>query len=313
MIDPTVSACYVGDCRKLLKRLPAESVQTCITSPPYWGLRDYEERGQIGLEDSPKAYVAALVAVFEGVRRVLRDDGTLWLNLGDSYGHGGNGARDPERWPKQSRNKGSDLPKHRKKQTGLKPKDLVGIPWMVAFALRDSGWYLRMDNIWAKPNPMPESVTDRTTRSHEYLFHFSKSADYYYDHLAIAEPATWERHDRNVVGPEESHVPGAPPHSGLRKQESDMRNKRSVWTVTPTPYSGAHFATYPPALIEPCVLACSRPGDLILDPFFGSGTTGEVAEKHERRWIGFDINPKYAELAKVRTAQRSLPLARSPK
>lgn len=365
-IDPSVSAYYVGDCRTLLKRLPAGCVQTCVTSPPYWGLRDYEEEGQIGLEDTPEAYVEALVAVFEGVRRVLRDDGTLWLNLGDSYSHGGNGSRDASRWPKQSRNKGSDTRNrgstgratHAKKNTGLKPKDLVGIPWKVAFALRDAGWYLRMDNIWSKPNPMPESVTDRTTKSHEYLFHFSKSESYYYDAPAIAEPTVWGGQHRNVIAPDQSAMPGAPPHTGLRKYKSgvdidrgvpwenddDLRNKRSVWavpaavtleyaqeqarlwsdlvsrwgssgkpsvwTVTPQPYHGAHFATFPPLLIEPCVMACSRPGDLVLDPFFGTGTTGEVAEKHERRWIGFDINPKYAHLAKERTAQRALPLSR---
>ncbi len=350
MIDPTVSAHYVGDALALLKRLPDGCVQTCVTSPPFWGLRDYEEKGQIGLEDTPEEYVEVLVAVFEGVRRVLRDDGTLWLNLGDSYSHGGCGSRDDERWPKQSRNRGSKLPKHAKKRTGLKPKDLVGIPWMTAFALRKAGWYLRMDNIWSKPNPMPESVTDRCTKAHEYLFHFSKSASYYYDHDSIAEPCSWNGQHRNVIDPVISAMPGAPPQVGLRKYKStsknddDARNKRSVWTepapvtleyaqeqarawadlveawgysgkpsvwtVKPQPYHGAHFATFPPALIEPCILACSRPGDLVLDPFFGSGTTGEVAEKYERRWIGFDISPKYAALAKERTAQRTLPLSR---
>lgn len=341
MIDPMISQHYVGDCRKLLKQLPAGCVQTCVTSPPYWGLRDYDTDGQIGLEDTPRAYVATLVKVFEGVRRVLCEDGTLWLNLGDSYQHGGSGTRDEVKWPTQSRN--DHTPKHRKKNSAaLKPKDLVGIPWMTAFALRDAGWYLRMDNIWHKPNPMPESVTDRTTKAHEYLFHFSKSATYYYDADAIAEPVIRPDHFRNITDDYPSSVPGASNHSGLRKQyksgnkerqqrsenggnrdrntnqtfgvpweDTDgLRNKRSVWTVAPQPYSGAHFATFPPALIEPCILACSRPGDLVLDPFFGSGTTGEVAEKHERRWIGFDINPKYAELAKERTAQRSLPLSR---
>lgn len=382
MIDPTISAHYTGDVRALLKRLPDRCVQCCVTSPPYLGLRSYLDDDdpmkefEIGLEDTPEEYVAVMVEVFEEVRRVLRDDGTLWLNLGDSYSHGGCGARDQGRWPKQSRN--DHMPKHRKKKTGLKPKDLIGIPWMTAFALRDAGWYLRMDNIWAKPNPMPESVTDRTTKAHEYLFHFSKSASYYYDHKAIAEPVLWDGQHRNVIGPEDSHTPGAPQHTGLRKyksgnrnrkqradhggardrgtnqtfgvpwegDENSTRNKRSVWTVrdvdrlkfaeeqaaswaalaayirehprgkssvwpvTPQPYEGAHFATFPPDLIEPCILACSRPGDLVLDPFFGSGTTGQVAEKHERLWIGFDINPKYAKLAKERTAQRSLPLSR---
>jgi DNA modification methylase len=345
MIDPNISAHYTGDVRKLLKQLPDGCVQCCVTSPPYWGLRSYLDDDdpmkelEIGLEDTPEEYVAVMVEVFEQVRRVLRDDGTLWLNLGDSYSHGGCGSRDPDRWPKQSRN--DHMAKHRKKKTGLKPKDLIGIPWMTAFALRDAGWYLRMDNIWSKPNPMPESVTDRTTKSHEYLFHFSKSESYYYDSGAIAEPVGWGGQHRNIIGPKDSHMPGAPQHTGLRKyksgnkvrkqradhggardretnktfgvpwegDENATRNKRSVWTVTPQPYA-AHFATFPPDLIEPCILACSRPGDLVLDPFFGSGTTGQVAEKHERLWIGFDINPKYAELAKERTAQRSLPLSR---
>ena len=287
-LDPTLSAHYVGDCRKLLRRLPDQCVQTCITSPPYWGLRDYGEKGQFGLEPTPAKYVRALVRVFDEVWRVLRDDGTLWLNLGDCYANGKVGRSDEDELSLRRRNQHYGTAKAPKtgargaasgatrRARGLKPKDLVGIPWMVAFALRDAGWYLRMDNIWSKPNPMPESVTDRTTKSHEYLFHLSKSASYYYNADAIRD---------------------------------GLRNKRSVWEVTPTPYKGAHFATFPPALIEPCVLACSRPGDLVLDPFFGTGTTGEVAEKHERRWIGFDINPRYAELAKERTAQRSLPLA----
>jgi DNA modification methylase len=332
MIDPTVSAYYVGDCRKLLKRLPDACVQTCITSSPYWGLRDEDVKGQIGLEPTQEKYVRALVRVFDEVWRVLKDDGTLWLVIGDSYagsrsgpqgqsGQMANRAVSKHRGmlsktkgidPKNPRKgPGSNDAPNRQRQRGLKHKDLVGIPWMAAFALRDAGWYLRMDNIWSKPNPMPESVTDRTTKSHEYIFHFSKSANYYYDAAAIAEPVAWDGQDRTSRDAVATAMPGAPSHRGLRKEAyGDTRNKRSVWTVTPTPYNGAHFATFPPALIEPCVLACSRPGDLVLDPFFGSGTTGEVAEKHERRWIGFDINPKYAALARERTAQRSLPLAR---
>lgn len=554
MIDPTVSAYYTGDCRKLLKQLPDGCVQTCVTSPPFWGLRDYETEGQIGLEDTPEAYVEALVAVFRQVWRVLRDDGTLWLNLGDCYAgsrsgpQGESGQMADRRVSKHrgmmSRTKGID-PKNKRKGPGsndapnrrrnpkLKHKDLVGIPWMAASALREPyytgtirderdriwlaamldaegclfihkrkkgqsngqgyvrqsdnygpgveisntslavverimalvgrgsicsqgpeensrrkqriyrwnlrtiecrdfvremypylvakqhqarilcgcpssgeraeaahaaliglhrgsatdvdfpppepmmepGFYLRSDIIWAKPNPLPESVTDRCTKAHEYLFHFSKSPSYYYNGAAIAEPVVWDGQHRNIITPDQSAMPGAPPHTGLRKyksgnkerkqrsehggnrdrntnqtfgvpweNEDDLRNKRtvwevpaavtleyaqeqaklwgdlvaawnssgkpSVWTVTPQPYHGTHFATFPPLLIEPCILACSRPGDLVLDPFFGSGTTGEVAEKHERRWIGFDINPKYADLAKERTAQRTLPLSR---
>ncbi len=360
MIDPSISAHYTGDCRALLKQLPAGCVQTCITSPPYWGLRDYDTEGQIGLEDTPEAYVADLVECFDGVWRALRGDGTLWHNLGDCYagsrsgpqGESGQMAdRTVSKHRGMSRTKGID-PKNKRKGAGindapnrrrhprLKHKDLVGLPWMVAFALRDAGWYLRSDVIWAKPNPMPESVTDRPTKAHEYLFLLSKKGSYYYDASAIAEPTVWDGQHRNLIEPVSSPMPGAPDHTGLRKYKSGNlerqqrsengenrdrntnqtfgvpwedkgagRNKRSVWTVSPTPYTGAHFATFPPDLIEPCVLACSRPGDLVLDPFFGSGTTGQVAEKHERRWIGFDINPKYAELAKERTAQRSLPLS----
>jgi site-specific DNA-methyltransferase (cytosine-N4-specific) len=377
MIDPTISAHYTGDVSALLKRLPDRCVQCCVTSPPYWGLRSYLDDDdpmkelEIGLEDTPEEYVAVMVEVFEEVRRVLRDDGTLWLNLGDCYAGSRSGPQGEtgemanrtvsKHRGMMSRTKGID-PKNRRKGPGsneapnrrrhpmLKYKDLVGFPWMTAFALRDAGWYLRMDNIWSKPNPMPESVTDRTTKSHEYLFHFSKSSSYYYDGDAIADPIGWGGQHRNIMGPQSSHMPGTPTHKGLRKSgkvdDNETRNKRSVWTVrdvdrlkfaeeqatvwaavaayirehphgkhsvwpvTPQPYAGAHFATFPPDLIEPCILACSRPGDLVLDPFFGSGTTGQVAEKHERLWIGFDINPKYAELANERTAQRSLPLSR---
>lgn len=271
---------------------------------------------KIGNEETPKEYVARLVKLFREVRRVLKDDGVLWLNLGDSYSHGGCGARDHEKWPKQSRN--DHMPRHKKKKkTGLKPKDLIGIPWTSALALRDDGWWLRQDIIWSKPNPMPESVTDRCTRAHEYLFQFSKSEDYYYDHNAISEPAA--NAGRTISLGEKSFARGQAAGRGVKPSGNgksdeyevpDIRNKRSVWTVAAQPYEGAHFAVFPPDLIEPCILATSRPGDLVLDPFFGSGTTGEVAEKHERRWIGFDLNRKYAALAKERTAQRSLPLSR---
>jgi DNA modification methylase len=343
MIDPAVSAHYTGDCRALLRQLPDGCVQTCVTSPPYWGLRDYDTEGQIGLEDTPEEYVAVMVDVFKEVRRVLKDDGTLWLNLGDCYvtnprGPGGaasstltgrsDSERRQQRWEASGR-KGKANPNNRTTdpkvkgrshatmasrglRSNLKHKDLVGIPWMTAFALRDAGWYLRMDVIWHKdPVCMPESINDRPTKAHEYLFLFAKGESYQYDASAIAEPSTWEGQNRNHRDPIVSATPGAPPHVGLRRSEPrDTRNKRSVWRVSLQPYAGAHFATFPPDLIEPCILACSRVGDLVLDPFFGSGTTGQVAEKHERLWIGFDLNPKYAELAKERTAQRSLPLSR---
>jgi DNA modification methylase len=342
-----------GDCRTLLASLEARSVQTCVTSPPYFGLRDYGVAGQIGLEATPDAFVAELVAVFREVRRVLRDDGTLWLNLGDSYAGS---------WGAQSR--GSFTPgtlegassrdvclsarqikAHPKGQThtgslkntpGIKAKDLIGIPWMVAFALRADGWYLRSDIIWAKPNPMPESVTDRPTKSHEYLFLLSKAPTYYYDGDAIAEPfadASLERLRQDVAaqrgsdrvpgktnGPmravgnlnanRRSYKPGSASNmnAGEHVPKSDEglpvreagRNKRSVWTVTTMPYKGAHFATFPPALIEPCILAGSRPGDTVLDPFFGAGTTGLVADRLGRHCVGVELNPEYAAMARAR-------------
>lgn len=331
MIDPTISAHYVGDCRKLLKQLPDGCVQTCVTSPPYWGLRDYGHVGQLGLEETPEEFVANMVGVFRDVRRVLRDDGTLWLNLGDCYAGGGRGgwmgekstlegskkhqaetgrargSLKPAGFHEYVRQAGGTSRRWKKPPPGYKDKDLVGVPWMVAFALRADGWWLRQDIIWAKPNPMPESVTDRCTKSHEYIFLLSKSATYFYDTDAIAEESVWEGQNRTSRDPEPTQVPGAPPHRGLRLDKvTGKRNKRSVWTVATQPYDGAHFATFPEKLIEPCILAGSHPGDVVLDPFFGSGTTGAVAEKHGRRWIGFDLG--YEQLAKERTAQRSLPM-----
>lgn len=322
LIDTSVSELYVGDCRELLKRLPPRSVQTCITSPPYLGLRDYGVAGQIGLESSVAAYVAELVGVFRLVRDALCDDGTLWLNLGDAYaattkGSGGTNSTTIGHGKGQATNEGS-YHANRKWQIphGCKPKDLIGLPWEVAFALRADGWYLRSDIIWHKPNPMPESVTDRPTKSHEYLFLLSKSERYFYDADAIAEPldsdpTRWGRHTKKDPGaqalrsrPMFGDERGG--RDGTEFGNGSTRNKRSVWTVATTPYDGAHFATFPPALIEPCVLAGAPVGGVVLDPFFGSGTTGAVAEKHGRKWIGFDLNPKYAELAKGRTAQRSL-------
>lgn len=332
MIDVSVPCHYTGDCRELLALLPEGSVQTCVTSPPYWGLRDYGHEGQIGLEPTPEAYVAALVGVFRGVRRAMRSDGTLWLILGDCYAGSGRGGYVGGRSRLQGSIDGQDQSRHAKRriQTGagyhatavecgaigkgwvpppaaLKNKDLIGIPWRVAFALQADGWYLRQDIVWSKPNPMPESVRDRCTRAHEYIFLMSASRRYYFDATAIAEPALGG-HYRNVHDPEFSAVPGAGSHRGIRNQQvgRDARNKRSVWTVAAQPYDGAHFAVFPPRLVEPCILAGSRNGDLVLDPFFGSGTTGQVAEKHGRRWIGFDLG--YEDLAKQRTSQRSLTL-----
>jgi DNA modification methylase len=310
-IETSASGHYIGDCRDLLARLPDGSIQTCVTSPPYWGLRDYGVEGQLGLERTPEEYVSAMVEVFRGVRRALRDDGTLWLNLGDSYarsgGEQGGGNRELLHLDGKQRRM-TAIPVG----SGLKAKDLVGIPWLVAFALRADGWYLRSDIIWSKPNPMPESVTDRPTKSHEHLFLFAKSQRYYYDADAIAEPAVHGGEQLGIVRgtkrratamgcePSGNEKPGADAAIG------DTRNKRDVWTIATEPFDGAHFAVMPPSLVEPCILAGSRIGDVVLDPFFGSGTTGMVAEKHGRRWIGFDLNPAYEKLQRERTAQRTL-------
>jgi len=402
-----------GNSLETLKGLPACSVQCVVTSPPYYGLRDYgtakweggekdcshiddekvaerkrqkksmiavgesldgstrtrvhdesigndwQYRGdckkcgakridtQIGLEPSPEAYVEALVNVFREVWRVLKDDGVLWLNLGDSY-WGGKG-QSSQAWSTEHQDRNT-LQKSQHQITGkgetrptdgkhpvIKPKDLIGIPWMVAFALRADGWYLRQDIIWSKPNPMPESVTDRCTKSHEYIFLMSKSRQYYYDHEAIKEPAALssaERWAQNVEQQEGSaRVPGKTNgkmkavggpkrkefnstqggggtglqgHSGNRLADGTLitdRNKRSVWTVTTKPYKEAHFATFPPDLIEPCILAGSKEGDTVLDPFNGSGTTGAVALKHHRHYVGCELNPKYIKLTNRRLSQ----------
>lgn len=328
MIDVSKSGHYTGDCRDLLKQLPDGCVQTCVTSPPYWGLRDYGVDGQLGLEQSPQEYAANMIAVFRDVRRALKDDGTLWLNLGDTYATAsvrevgrrdhGNTDESTSRLSGNTRGAVNPGPRTRITTSGPKPKDLVGIPWMVAFALREDGWYLRSDIIWHKPNPMPESVTDRPTKAHEYVFLLSKSSRYLYDASAIAERSSWI--GGGFVGnASRASAMGHPPsgnESGNEKpgaeRPGDARNKRTVWTVTPEPFAGAHFATMPPGLVEPCILAGSRAGDVVLDPFFGSGTTGMVAEKHGRKWIGFDLNPEYEKIQKERTAQRSLPMGGNP-
>jgi DNA modification methylase len=291
-----------GDCRETLKTLPDASINCCVTSPPYWGLRDYGHAGQIGLEQTPEAYVAELVAVFREVRRVLRPDGTLWLNLGDSYG-GGNGGASAS--AKQTRNRGTS---NAFAGCGM-PKQLMGIPWRVAFALQSDGWYLRQDIIWAKPNPMPESVTDRCTKSHEYIFLLSKSAKYYYDAEAIKEDATDpEYRTAGKIRPTAEGGPGFEIRGGLHNQQGGRltRNKRSVWTVATQPYKEAHFATFPPALIRPCILAGCPQGGTVLDPFGGSGTTGEVSEIEGRNSILCELNPEYVTMAKNRTAQPGL-------
>lgn len=377
-----INECYIGDCRDGLRKMIAEGikVQCCVTSPPYWALRDYGVAGQIGLEKTMPEFIAAIVEVFSLVREVLADDGVCWINLGDSY----SGS-----WGAQSRPNGNDIgstlrggsmlsarqiaaaPKTTgtgsTKRTGLKPKDICGIPWRVAFALQDSGWWLRQDIIWAKPNPMPESVTDRCTKSHEYVFMLTKCAKYYYDADAIKEPAIYFDDDRKARAQDTHKSAPDSTRNGIRKykvpsgwdtgqgshdeltgrypkspvykdarsyngkhedkqrghgrrhagfndrwdemtetEQCAMRNKRSVWTVATKPYSAAHFATFPPALIEPMIMATSRAGDIVLDPFLGSGTTAEVAQRLGRRWIGCDLNPAYTALQETRTRQMAM-------
>ena len=292
-----------GDCKETLKQFPRNSAQMCVTSPPYYGLRDYGgEANQIGQEETPEEFIHSLVEVFREVRDVLKDDGVLWLNIGDSYynyrpGTGG--------LPKQTVSRtNQDLPeqcnRRANKLDGLKEKDLIGIPWMLAFALRADGWYLRQDIIWHKPNPMPESVKDRCTKSHEYIFLLSKNKKYYYDNEAIKEPVKqdWGTRDR-TKGKYHNPGTGLAPHSGLSKSY-DRKNKRSVWSVTNKPYKGAHFACFPPDLIEPCILAGSREGDVILDPFMGSGTTAMVAKQHDRSYIGCELHEDYGSLIQKR-------------
>jgi len=304
-----------GDALSVLKTMPEQSVHCCVTSPPYWGLRDYGIDGQLGLESTPDEYVEKMVEVFREVRRVLRDDGTLWLNLGDSYAGSGKGAWDNKEVQKEVYVPDKDSPqcKLKKVPQGLKPKDLVGIPWMVAFALRADGWYLRQDIIWHKPNAMPESVTDRPTKAHEYIFLLSKSQKYYYDAEAIKEPiaaSTVERAKRKNNASTRKDKGTAQWQSGLTPEQQDkwysnidentVRNKRSVWTVTTKPFKGAHFAVFPPDLIEPCILAGCPVGGTVLDPFAGSGTTLLVATQHNRKSIGIELNPEYIEIAKRR-------------
>lgn len=260
----TESSILEGDALSVLARLPDESVQCVITSPPYWGLRDYSIDGQIGHEDTLPQFINRLVGVFAEVRRVLKNDGVLWLNIGDGYTSGNRRYRATDKKnPARAMTVRPDTPE------GLKPKDLIGVPWRLAFALQADGWYLRSDIVWSKPNAMPESVKDRPARSHEYMFLLTKSEKYFYDHEAVKEPAA----------------------------NGKLRNRRSVWSINTEPSSWAHFATFPTKLIEPCVLAATNPNDFILDPFFGSGTVGEVCRDLGRRCIGIELNPEYVNIA----------------
>lgn len=289
-----------------MRRWAAEDVkaQMCVTSPPYYGLRDYGVDGQIGLEQTPEAYIANMVDVFRCVWDVLTDDGVLWVNIGDSYagsGKGRNADGTHQEGGKQGTNAGTIAGELTKTiAPDCKSKDLIGIPWMLAFALRADGWYLRQDIIWHKPNPMPESVRDRCTKAHEYIFLLSKSQKYYYDNEAIKVPVKQDWGTRNRSnGKYHNEGTGLQPHTGLEKSY-EMANRRSVWSVSTRSYKGAHFATFPPALIEPCVLAGSRVGDIVLDPFMGSGTSAMVALQHGRQYLGCELNPEYGELQQER-------------
>lgn len=320
-----------GDCRKNLEILASLGVraQMCVTSPPYFGLRSYlpdehpDKALELGLEETPDVYVARMVDVFRAVREVLADDGTLWLNIGDSYarnpskggsGPGGKNGAYSDTYTRagkarQLRPGSSDgiVRRHEQQNAracgeGIKEKDLIGIPWMLAFALRADGWYLRKDIIWHKPNPMPESVTDRPTSAHEYVFLLSKSDRYFYDHEAVKEPSVCAGSGRPSKKRGEFNGRGQPEGREAFRAVTETRNRRSVWTIPTRPYSGAHFAVFPPALIEPCILAGSRPGDIVLDPFFGSGTTGQVAKQHGRQWLGCELNEANRELIDARLA-----------
>ena len=299
-----------GDCRQTLDAF-IDKARMCVTSPPYYGLRDYGgESKQIGQEDTPEEYIQSLVEVFRKVRDCLTDDGTLWVNIGDSYYN----YRPGKSYPKQTVSKtNQDLPEYTPKRAnkldGYKEKDLIGIPWMLAFALRSDGWYLRQDIIWHKPNPMPESVKDRCTKSHEYLFLLSKNKKYYYDHESIKEKAVGERWGGNKPINMNNTKDTDNQFSGLtrpRKMVYDKRNKRSVWKVTNRPYKGSHFAVFPPELITPCILAGSEKNDIILDPFMGSGTTAMVAKQLGRYYLGCELHEDYGNLIQDRLPNDSL-------
>ena len=299
-----------GDCLEVMRGMRTGSVNCCVTSPPYFGLRDYGVDGQIGLEPTPDEFVAALVEVFREVRRVLRDDGTLWLNLGDSYASnpasggskssGLNAKRDADGGlAADNKSQGITPASKYRRPPGLKPKDLIGIPWRVAFALQADGWYLRQDIIWHKPNPMPESVRDRCTKAHEYIFLLSKSVRYYYDADAVKEPSVDpDRVRGDAIGHTQRKLADRP--VDRKADQCFTRNRRSVWTVTTKPFKGAHFATFPPKLIEPCILAGCPVGGVVLDPFSGAGTSGLVALQHGREYIGIELNEEYLKMSEAR-------------
>jgi DNA modification methylase len=294
-------------CLNVPQRIAPKSINTIVTSPPYYGLRDYGVVGQIGLEQTPQEYVDKLVSVFRACHEVLRDDGTLWLNLGDSYC--GTGDKGNYRYPKYKDGRNGQGVSVSKKIDGLKSKDLIGIPWRVAFALQSDGWYLRQDIIWHKPNPMPESVKDRCTKAHEYIFLLSKKPKYYFDSEAIKEPVLESSKKRAETGwkPTKLNISiSGPQNETFEKMGSrwvkDKKNKRDVWTITTKSCKEAHFATFPPELIRPCILAGCPKGGLVLDPFLGAGTTAMVAKQEGRQYVGFELNPAYIEIAERRIA-----------
>jgi DNA modification methylase len=303
-----------GDCRETMRKWKEHGIkaQTCVTSPPYFGLRDYGHDDQIGLEETPDEYIAAMVEVFRCVWDVLEDDGTLWLNIGDSYYNYRPGTGQRQSKQSLASQKYSEVEichKRGLKLDGLKEKDLIDIPWMLAFALRADGWYLRQDIIWHKPNPMPKSVQDRCTKAHEYIFLLSKKQKYYYDHESIKEEAhTTDNSDRNRDESRLNNTPGRTRMAGLTTNHYEKKNKRSVWTVTTKPYEGAHFAVFPSDLIEPCILAGAPIGGIVLDPFMGSGTTAQVAQHLGRQYLGCELNPEYKPLQDKRISQLSLVL-----
>ena len=307
-----------GDCRTTMRRWKEQGIkaQTCVTSPPYYGLRDYGHDGQIGLEETPEDYIKAMVEVFRCVWDVLEDDGTLWLNIGDSYC--GTGSKGEWVDPKNPEGRSGQAVSKTQKLVGYKSKDLIGIPWMLAFALRADGWYLRQDIIWHKPNPMPESVTDRCTKSHEYIFLLSKSQKYYYDRESVREEIKETTNgkagvrrsgDSKTRSREHWGVPHNPENVIVEYDEIKGANKRSVWSIPTKPYAGAHFAVFPSDLIEPCILAGAPIGGIVLDPFMGSGTTAQVAQDLGRKYLGCELNIDYKPLQNNRLAQQSLELA----
>lgn len=299
---------YAGDCRAVMATMEPESVQTCVTSPPYWGLRDYGDPSQLGLEPTPEEYVANMVEVFRGVKRLLRQDGTLWLNLGDSYASGGMSNPSSKSTLVGGKNRGAaGYSINRPVPDGLKPKNLVGIPWRVAFALQADGWVLRSEIIWHKPGVMPESATDRPTRAHEQIFLMAKNQHYYYDAEAISEVAVTAGDNRGARTDNRRGL-GINSISEKTKVTGERRNKRDVWTVSTKPYSGAHYAVFPPDLIEPCILAGAPINGVVLDPFGGSGTTAMVANRLSRKAITIELNHDYIKQIKKRNAQASLGL-----